>query len=275
VLPLSAAATVLVGVVALWLVRQQPEPLHTQEAHDTAQAPARESETAVGPVESAPTAAPNAALSIPPPPPPPPAPSAPGAIAEPKHKAIARQNAVEEKSKDEVAGATEYAPAPAPQTLPPEERAVAGTVRQQAVAMKEAGPRWMRMPSSAGDRFLDEREEEMAKRSDAPSPATAPETDDLRRRASAAACPVLDLLEPALALQGFDLERGRQLADRVRAAGATITSLDSVPRLTLVVPASAWERVWKALADEGVLPATAPAVPEGAGCLVVAIEGRP
>jgi hypothetical protein len=86
---------------------------------------------------------------------------------------------------------------------------------------------------------------------------------------------VLDLLEPALALQGFDLERGRQLADRVRAAGATITSLDSVPRLTLVVPASAWERVWKALADEGVLPATAPAVPEGAGCLVVAIEGRP
>ena len=286
VLPLGAAATVLVGVVALWLVRHQSVQPPRLEARDTMQAPARESAPAVGPVESAPTAAPNAALSVPPPPPPP----ASGATAEPKRKTIARQNAVEGTSKDDVAGATGYAPAPAPQTLPPqEERAAAGAVEQHAVAMKQAGSRWTRMPPSAGERFLGERQEqeqeEMSKRSDAaqeapaaPSPATAPEMGDLRRLASNAtdACPVLDLLEPALALQGFDLERGRQLGERARGAGATITSLEPVPRLTLIVPAPAWEAVWKALADEGIaIPGAARTSPAGAGCLVVAIEGLP
>jgi hypothetical protein len=198
---------------------------------------------------------------------------------------MARQNPVEGTSKDEVA-------VPAPETLPSqEERAVAGALEQHAVAMKQAGSRWTRLPSSAGERFLGERQEqeqeqereEMAKRSDAaqeapsaPSPAIAPELDDLRRRASAAACPVLDLLEPALALQGLDLERGRQLGERARAAGATITSLEPVPRLTLIVPAPAWEAVWKVLADEGIaIPDPARTTPDGAGCLVVAIEGRP
>lgn len=244
VLPLSAAATLLVGVAALWLVRHQPATILPSPVLE--QAPARA--TAVTSAPAAPQ----------PPPPPPPA-------EESKPSAGAR-------AKKEVA-TPQFAPAPASEAPSASPEGVEGGVPGGvlggvlggvAEADREEGQEdahWTRvLPSRAANQ---KQAADLSKeRSDAPGAAQAPVD----------ACPTIDVLEPALPLPGLDVDRARALAERAREAGATSSTVDASAHLTLLVPSHAWTRVRQVLGEAGVLlPASAADAPPGAACLALTL----
>lgn len=270
VLPLSAAATLLVGVAALWLVRHRTDTIPLSPPLE--QAPASDTAATTAPVVSEPPP-----LASPPP--------SPRLQASPGARA-----SVAKKAQNEAA---QFAPAPEAPAASPEgvEAGVPGGVQggvlggvaeakrdespeeeRRLVSLGAQEARWRRvLPSRAGDT---EREAGLSKeRADAPAAgAAAPSADRLASAAGEEACPTMDALEPALTVTGLDLERARALAERARDAGATSSALDGAARLTLLVPPGAWPRVRQVLADAGVvLPEAASAPPPGAACLAVTV----
>jgi hypothetical protein len=257
VLPLSAAATLLIGVVAVWLYRQQPvsspltlDRMETRQAAPEPAAPTPQTPEAPPAEEALPEqkAAPPAASVLAPEPPPP----------EPKAelKEVAR-------AKDRASSESAFAPVPPP------------PARQQPVALQRASARWLRLPSEP---LAKTRRDETPAAAAAPAPAAEADARDLQAGSVAEPCAVRDLLRPPLTWEGMDAEQARGLADRARAAGASDVILATVPmlRLTLVMPVAAWPPVQEVLAASGIpIPDAVRVPPEGGVCLEVAIDPRP
>jgi hypothetical protein len=276
VLPLSAAATLLVGVVALWLVRHRPETENLSVALE--RAPARDT-AATAP--SAP-AAPLPELQEPPPATAPTqAPANAGARPAPERK----QKALEPSPAPEPGAAPQGVEGGVPGGVlggvlggvaeGDAARGVGEEERQRRVSMRDQGfqhARWSRVSPLS-------RKEEAAARAEAPAAAApsaeaapAEPIDRLAATVGADSCPTLDALEPALSLAGLDAEGARRLAERARDAGALSSATDGAARLTLLLPAGAWPRVREILREAGVLvPPAVEAAPAGAACLSVSV----
>jgi hypothetical protein len=279
VLPLSAAATLLVGVVALWLVRHRPEvPLPSAAIE---QAPARD---AAPPTLQAPGAG--------------------GARAKTEGKfKVVEAPATTAPSSKETASPS-FAPAPPAEPEPQagvpggveggvpggvlggvvggvaEDREEAAERQRRRVSLRLQDARWTRVvPEAATDDLSKTGAERAEARADAPA-ATAPSAsaapeesvDRLAAAIGPGGCPTVDALEPPLVLAGLDLERARQLGEAARTAGALSTSTDAGANLTLLVRPQAWTRVRQVLVEAGVVvPASAEAPPAEAACLSVTV----
>jgi len=271
VLPLSVAATLLIGVVAVWLYRQQPAPRELATI-DTME----QREAAPEPVVPAPQ--------------PPPAQEAPQALEEqPLQKAAPPAESVpaptrtfkreqpREKAKDE------FAPVPPamPQTgqVRQDSNAMA---RQEGVALQTPTAHWVRLPVSAvrkEAKATGKIQSEAAQAAPAaPAPSAEGDARDFEASAAAQPCAARSLLQPPLSWPDMDADRARAAADRARAAGASDVVLATAPqlRLTLVLPVQAWPAVQDVLGSSGIaIPDAVRAAPEGGGCLEVAIDAVP
>ncbi|HEX5041349.1 MAG TPA: hypothetical protein VFV75_00480 [Candidatus Polarisedimenticolaceae bacterium] len=243
VLPLSAAATLLIGLVALWLYRQQPaSPQVALDRGGRVESHEPERERPVVPVSPNPT--PQAPVLQSPP---------EAELAQPTEKAAPPAPAIVSPAPPPPERAKTFAPVPP--SLP----------RQQPVALQGSSARWMRLPSEPLAR---------SRRDEASAVAGAPAAAE----ASAPGCAARDLLRPPLVWEGMDAERARELADRVRAAGTSEVILATAPvlRLTVVVPVAAWPALQEVLAASGMsIPDPVRDAPEGGDCLEVAIDPGP
>jgi len=248
-LPLSVAATLLVGVVAVWLYRQQQAPAEGTAALDTLEtrqaSPQAPQEQEAAPLAPAPAPAPATAI--------PPAPAETG-------KERQKEKSEKKVAKDAARSEPAFAPAP-PQA--------SSVMARQTSSVSETTPtRWMRLPPTPLAK---------ARRDEAPSAAGAAAPAAPSEEAGAP-CAVRDLLRPPLGWQGMDAEKAEALAERARSAGASdaIVARGPLPRLTLVLPVGAWPAVQDLLAESGIpIPDAVRAAPEGGGCLEVPIDAQP
>lgn len=271
-LPLSAAATLLIGIVAVWLYRQQPasslvalDKMERTETRETAPEPQAPPPPAQ-PVSPAPQAQQEA----------PPVPTADAPVlAEPApspapalERAAPAKKEAKAKTIDKDSGSREGVFAPVP---PQASNTAPVRVRQQAVALDASSASWLRLPSAPLEKT---RRDEAPAAAGTSAPAEEEGARDLQAGLIAAPCAVRDLLRPPLQWEGMDASSAQALAERVRAAGARDVIVTT--RLTLVVPAAAWPAVQDVLTASGIaIPEVVRAAPQGAECLEVAIDPRP
>ena len=260
-LPLSAAATLLIGIVAVWLYRQQPAStsvaLDRLDRTETREA-APQSEVPPPPAQQV-SPAPQAQEA-------PPVPKADAPVLPPPAPALERGVPAKKEAKAKASDKDAFAPVP-----PQASNAAPERVRQQPVALDASSARWMRLPSAPLEKT---RRDEAPAAAAAPAPAEEAGARDMQAGSVAASCAVRDLLRPPLQWDGMDAPQALVLADRVRVAGARDVIVAT--RLTLVVPAAAWPAVQDVLGASGIsVPEAVRAAPPGAECLEVAIDPGP